>query len=629
MRLDFSNIRADFFQNFRFILENISYGIMFESTNHEILFVNQNFCDYLNIPITPELLIGANSSIVTDHLKCLVNNFPKYLNNIQKIYKDNKEIFNDEVIMSNGETIYRDYKPIMSPSLFPGHLWIYKDAQRIKNIQVKALGEKAFYEDLLNKLPADIALFDENHTYLYVNKIALSDEGKRNWIIGKNDFDYCNIKNRPIFLAINRREKFLEAIQSGEMVEFEETLVANDGSEVHHLRRFYPYLEKDGISNRVIGYGINITKIKERENILKEQEFVFKKMVDSLDHIVVSIDCNGYITYANDKWDQLTGMSEFNYQSMKLSDFFYKGKTLFLNALKSFLSESASNTALSQVCLKDKNRKSRTLTFHLSRFSTSPTQAMRIAVFFNDITDQLAAEKKLKKIALEERKLNNIKSSFISLVSHELRTPLSIILSNTELIDLVSLKKGEHLFDKYTNRIIQQINKMTRLMNEFLFLSKAESGSIPYTPSQIDITLFITKLVEDQFSPWQDGRFLELSFRGQKKIVHADYLMLSHIFSNLITNAFKYSEGKFSPKLRIYFFEKHCDFVLMDFGIGIPAIERKFIYNAFYRGGNVGSIEGTGFGLMVVNLFVKMNKGKIYLKSIEGKGTSFVIRFPF
>ena len=65
--------------------------------------------------------------------------------------------------------------------------------------------ENDFYKQLLFNIPADIAIFDTNHTYLYVNKLALSAGDSRSWIIGKDDFDYCAEFNKPIELAINRR----------------------------------------------------------------------------------------------------------------------------------------------------------------------------------------------------------------------------------------------------------------------------------------------------------------------------------------------------------------------------------------------------------------------------------------
>ena len=73
---------------------------------------------------------------------------------------------------------------------------------------------------------------------------------------------------------------------------------------------------------------------------------------------------------------------------------------------------------------------------------------------------------------------------------------------------------------------------------------------------------------------------------------------------------------------------KRWEIIVIDFGIGISSEIRKSIYQPFVRGRNTVNVEGTGLGLMIINMFVKLNKGKIFFKSLEGKGTIFVIQFP-
>jgi hypothetical protein len=82
--------------------------------------------------------------------------------------------------------------------------------------------ENDFFKQLLFNIPADIAIFDTDHKYLYVNKLALSKGDTRGWIIGKDDFEYCSAYNKPMELAINRRSYFTEALAEGIQVEFEE-----------------------------------------------------------------------------------------------------------------------------------------------------------------------------------------------------------------------------------------------------------------------------------------------------------------------------------------------------------------------------------------------------------------------
>ncbi len=125
---------------------------------------------------------------------------------------------------------------------------------------------KAFYENILNKLPTDIAVFDPNHKYLFVNPGAISDEDLRKFIIGKDDFEYAAYRNRSVDVAQRRRERFLLAANSNVEIKWEDTLNDPDGVPITHLRRLFPVRNENGELLMVIGYGIDITERKIMEN---------------------------------------------------------------------------------------------------------------------------------------------------------------------------------------------------------------------------------------------------------------------------------------------------------------------------------------------------------------------------
>ena len=83
-----------------------------------------------------------------------------------------------------------------------------RDVSERKLIENELLKQKKFTDDILNNIPADIAVFDTNHNYLFINKNGIKDEELRKWMINKNDFDYCNAKNKNKDDAIERRKLF-------------------------------------------------------------------------------------------------------------------------------------------------------------------------------------------------------------------------------------------------------------------------------------------------------------------------------------------------------------------------------------------------------------------------------------
>jgi PAS domain S-box-containing protein len=137
--------------------------------------------------------------------------------------------------------------------------------------------QKAFYENILNKLPTDIAVFDGEHRYLFVNPGAISNEEYRKYIIGKDDYEYVAYRNRDISVAHARREKFLEAKNTRKEVRWEDSLRDPQGNMITHLRRMFPVFDDHGELTLVIGYGLDITDRK----IMEEKQAALVKQLSS------------------------------------------------------------------------------------------------------------------------------------------------------------------------------------------------------------------------------------------------------------------------------------------------------------------------------------------------------------
>lgn len=131
---------------------------------------------------------------------------------------------------------------------------------------------KKFYEDILNKIPSDVVVFNHNHQYMFVNEMAVRDPIKRKWLLGHDDYDYCSKFNIAISIADKRREIFNQVFSSKQQLEFEELVKKPDGNHRWMLRRMYPVLNEEGQVNFVIGFGIDITERKKAEESVKESE---------------------------------------------------------------------------------------------------------------------------------------------------------------------------------------------------------------------------------------------------------------------------------------------------------------------------------------------------------------------
>nr|WP_238553594.1 PAS domain S-box protein [Fortiea contorta] len=245
-----------------------------------------------------------------------------------------------------------------------------------------------------------------------------------------------------------------------------------------------------------------------------------------------------------------------------------------------------------------------------------------------DITERKQLEAELR-IALEkEKELNELKSRFISMISHEFRTPLSTILSSSELLEHYRHKWTEEKQRTHLHRIQTAVKRMTEMLNDILFIGKAEAGILEYRPRSIDLIEYCHRLVAD----------VELDLNYQHSIIftsefpsipcNMDEKLLGHILSNLLSNAIKYSPANSTIQLTLSCQQEQAVFAIQDQGIGIPPEDIPHLFESFHRAQNVGNILGTGLGLAIVKNCVDIHQGEIYVVSQLGVGTTFTVILP-
>jgi len=218
------------------------------------------------------------------------------------------------------------------------------------------------------------------------------------------------------------------------------------------------------------------------------------------------------------------------------------------------------------------------------------------------------------------------------MASHQFRTPLTVIYSNAELLEM-KVQKMESKLTKGINliseRIKSEVERMTELMNNILVFGKYELQETKKDIKSIDFTDFIEKLIETYFNNEPDGRKTKLSFEGEKKYLFTDETLMLHIITNLISNAFKYSENKPEPHITIKYLNTKIQIEIEDHGIGIPEKDIQNLYTSFFRAKNTSNIKGSGLGLVIVKQFTEFLNGTITLNSKENIGTTIILNFPY
>lgn len=180
--------------------------------------------------------------------------------------------------------------------------------------------QKEFYGKILDRLPIDLGVWDENHRYLFLNREAIKNDELRNFIIGKDDFQYAKHTGRDESFAKSRREKFLKALENKEIVEWEDEIIDLLGNQRFFTRKFIPIYHSDGQFDMMTGYGIEITQSKKiNEEILKSRQLTTSVIQNAAVGIIVQGPQSEFLEYNKSACemlglteDQMIGKSSFH-----------------------------------------------------------------------------------------------------------------------------------------------------------------------------------------------------------------------------------------------------------------------------------------------------------------------------
>jgi len=231
-----------------------------------------------------------------------------------------------------------------------------------------------------------------------------------------------------------------------------------------------------------------------------------------------------------------------------------------------------------------------------------------------------------------EVELNDAKSQFISNVSHELRTPLFNIKTYIETLHDYGEELGLEERQEFLQTVNNETDRLTRLVNDVLDLSKLESGR-RYSFDGVDLAQAIEQTLRTyQLNARDKGVELVQEVAANLPLVMGNYDLLVQVFGNLIGNALKFTKAGGKVAIRAYqldFKPSHTQsspvrIEISDTGIGIATEDQHSIFERFFRVENrVHTLEGTGLGLSIVRNIIDRHRSKVHLVSEVGIGTTF------
>lgn len=229
-----------------------------------------------------------------------------------------------------------------------------------------------------------------------------------------------------------------------------------------------------------------------------------------------------------------------------------------------------------------------------------------------------------------ELRMAELRSQFVSSVSHELKTPLTAIRMFAETLRL-GRPKASQARDEYLETIVNESQRLTRLLNNVLDFSNIEKGKRTYRKELASLSNIIHAAVRATRYPLtQQGFQLNVQLEDDLPEVRVDRDAIEQAILNLLTNAMKYSGESREIDLRLQTRHGQAVIEVSDQGVGIEPAEQKRIFDKFYRvpGGENECIPGTGLGLALVSHIVKAHEGRVEVRSLAGEGSTFSIYLP-
>jgi PAS domain S-box-containing protein len=304
------------------------------------------------------------------------------------------------------------------------------------------------------------------------------------------------------------------------------------------------------------------------------------------------------------------------------------GLWLNLEDRKKFWADLRRNGSLREVECQFRTRRGTVHTVLVSADIIEVNREQHMLGFFIDITERKRIESELLRTVAREKELSQLRSNFVSMVSHEFRTPLGIIQSSAEILEdyLEQLEPAER--EDHLQSIRKNTRRMAATMEEVLLIGSFDAGKIESKPAPLDLRAFARRLAEEVLSATNRRCPIELLLSEMPAEIQADERLLRHIFTNLLTNAIKYSDVGRVVRFEVGRTETEVACAVRDEGIGIPEADREWLFTPFHRGRNVRDRPGTGLGLVIVKRCVQLHGGKINVVSKGGEGTAVTIRLP-
>jgi PAS domain S-box-containing protein len=600
------------------LTQSLLTGILYETADHRIIFVNKTFCEIFKIQEEPDKLRDATIDLNDDYFKNQVSNKLRYVSDITEYPIKKERVTGKRVDFRNGKIFERDYIPLVEDGKLKNNIWIYKD------ITERILSEQKF-KGIFENSSIPILLLDEkgivdaNH-----ETVKLLSANSKKEILGIDPFKLSPEVQPDGIYSDAKIPELKEKIKEHPKYVFEWAHEDLRGTEFV----VEATISKIEINKKPLFLCVwqDHTERKQQEKRLLDKQNELQAFVGAAPAAIAMFDNDMNYLAVSEKW---------------LDDYKLKGKKVIgQNHYELFPDIQEEWKLIHKRCLKGAiEREDEDVAYHKDgtfdwiRWEVRPWFDVNyeiggIIIMTESISRQKKQEEELRIAKKKAEEASEAKAHFLSAMSHEIRTPMNAVVGMTHI-----LLQENPLPQQIENLKTLQFaaDNLLALINDILDFNKIEAGKISI--EEVDFSLKeLVQGINSTFSFKAKDNDISLEVEYDDRIppfVIGDPVRIGQILTNLAGNAIKFTEEGF-VKIKVEQ-KKIADglidvfFAVEDSGIGIAKDKQEIIFERFSQAETetTRKFGGTGLGLAITKKLLELLGSEIELNSEPGEGSTF------
>ncbi|NJD22283.1 MAG: PAS domain S-box protein [Melioribacter sp.] len=599
--------------------ESTADGLLVVDAEGRIVQFNRRFAELWHIP--EEILATKDDNkalaFVIDQLK-----YPDvFLAKVKELYNQHEATSFDLLEFKDGRVFERYSQPQRMERKSVGRVWSFRDITERKKAELELIESEEKFRSFAEESP-NMIFINKAGRVVYINKKCVEVMGYTREEFLDPHFNFLDLIAPEYVETV--KENFANRYKGKAKDSYEYALITKDRKRIE-VTIAATIINFEGV-NAILG---NVTDITERKLADEEIRKLYRGVEQSPATVVIT-DRQGNIEYVNNKFCETSGytFAEVIGKNPRILKSGEKTKEEYELLWKTVLSGDEWRGEFHN---KKKNGELYWEFASLSPIKNEKDEITHFIAIKEDITDRKRMIEELMLAKDKAEKSERVKTEFLEQMSHEIRTPINIILGFNSFIK-EELKKNitEELSESFDS-IESASKRIMRTVDMILNMSEIQTGTVTASHKDLDISEEVLSTLYMEYKQQAERKNLSFIYSvmtGDTKVFADDYLA-THIFTNLIDNAVKYTE-KGRIEIVINRNDQNKLYVeVKDTGIGISEEFIPKLFDAFTQEehGYSRKYEGNGLGLALVKKYCELNNAQIEVESTKGVGSVFRVIF--